>query len=116
VEIRNDAATRRRISEGNMYVDGGAWTLGGDETGSQIGQYTGDSRGGPAATMEQLFGEGGAVLARNPAADYPRPELDPARGIPIRCTYFPRGCADDCEVGIRITSFACAPLLDAGSF
>ena len=100
---------------GNMYVDGGAWTLSADETGSQIGQYPSGATVAPAATMEQLFTECETILARDPAQYLLDLELDPNRGIPLRCTYRGKGCADDCTFGIIIASFACTPLLDAGS-
>jgi hypothetical protein len=114
IEVRNDVVTRRRISMGNMYVDGGAWTRTADETGSQIGQYPSGVNFGPPSTMEQLFTECETNLARNPADYSLNLELDPARGIPLRCTYRPIGCADDCTFGFIIASFACTPLPDGG--
>jgi hypothetical protein len=99
---------------GNMYVDGGAWTLTTDETGGQIGQYPTDATVGPASTMEQLFTECESILARNPAEYDVNLELDLARGIPLRCTYRPKGCVDDCTFGFIIATFSCTPLLSAG--
>ena len=110
VEIQGDVATRRRVSTGNARTDAGGWTVVADETGSQIGQYT-TSYPQPdrAATMEQVLAECETVLAHD-AADYFLTLNIATSGVPWVCTNSPRGCADDCESGIRIAGFACAAL------
>ncbi len=110
VEIQGDVATRRRVSTGNSRTDAGGWTVVADETGSQIGQYTtGYPQPDPASTMEQLLAACETILAHD-AADYFLTLNIATSGVPWVCTNSPRGCADDCESGIRIQSFACAAL------
>jgi len=115
VEIRNDAPTWRRVWNGNVFADGGSWVLAADQRGSQIGQDAGADWGFPASTVEQLLAECDTILARDPAEYVLDLELSPdAGGVPWICTYRGRGCSDDCEVGIRLAQFACAPLDGGG--
>jgi len=110
VEIQGDVATRRRVSTGNSRTDAGGWTVVADETGSQIGQYTASyPEPDPASTMEQLLADCATLLAHDPA-DYFLTLQIATSGVPWVCTIRPRNCADDCESGIRIQSFACAAL------
>jgi hypothetical protein len=113
VEIRNDVPTHRETWNGNAYVDGGAWTLVADETGDQIGQ---SPFGFPASTMEQLLVECDGILARDPTqyalnlAFLPQP----GGGILWTCTQRAHACVDDCEFGIKLARFSCAPLDGSG--
>jgi len=111
VEVRNDVPTRRRYST-LAAVDGGVdWMTVWDERGSEVGQHPDrQSQAAAASTMEQLLAECETVLALDPAEYYLTLEIDAAYGVPKVCTNFPRGCADDCERGMRIVTFACAPL------
>jgi hypothetical protein len=114
VEIRHDVPTRRRYS--TAQGDGGVssplmvvW----DETGDMVGRNTTSYTVFPPSTVEQLLAECAMVLAHSPA-DYILNLVTDPYGVPLECTNFPRGCYDDCESGIRIATFACAPLSASG--
>lgn len=112
VEVMNDVGTRRRYStlSGSSVPDGGVWTTAWDEMGSDVGQHTTQYAAFPASTVEQLLAECETVLAHDPAAYTLTLQTDSTSGLPRVCTNFPRNCADDCESGIRIVTFLCAPL------
>ena len=110
MEIQHDLPTRRRYS--TAAGDGGVtaplpvvW----DERGTDVGSHPSSYTAFPPSTVEQLLAECAMVLARDPAAYLLNLETNDY-GVPTVCTNFPIGCYDDCESGIRIASFACAPL------
>lgn len=110
VEIRYDLPTRRRHS--TAQGDGGVagpLALDWDETGDLVGQHPTSYAVFPPSTVEQLLSECAMVLAHDPAAYLLNLQTNDY-GVPTVCTNFPHGCYDDCESGIRIASFACAPL------
>ena len=117
VEVHGDTATRRRESipsssardAGVARPDAPGWAIIWDEEGSEVGSHPTSGNVFAASTVEQLLAECATVLARDPVANMLSLVVD-GHGVPTTCTYFPNGCADDCLVGIKIVSFACAPL------
>lgn len=118
VQIENDVGTIRRFSTyspppGNVAA-GGTWTLQWEEGGTYVGAHSEAGGAFPASTMEQLLSECVAAMAHDPAMNTLTLQMDTTTGVPTVCLYEPHNCADDCQFGIRIAAFACAPLTPNG--
>jgi hypothetical protein len=75
------------------------------ESGAEVGSHP---NGDPPHTVEQLFQDCRALLARDPKANFFYLEIG-ERGVLKECRYRPMGCVDDCTVGFYIGQFDCLP-------
>jgi hypothetical protein len=65
----------------------------------------------PAKTMEQLQDDCARnVLGQDPAKNQVMFSTDD-RGVLLECWYVPKGCADDCTMGVVVEDFACGTLV-----
>jgi hypothetical protein len=112
VQIENDVADLRRFSTYSppALANGGVWRLQWEEGGTAVGSHDGQDGAYPAYSVEQLLSECATVLTQDPATYDLTLQIDAPTGVPTLCLERPIGCADDCELGIRIAAFGCTPL------
>lgn len=113
IEITGDTPSARMFFKGHPpqnfgepFVIDETWT----EVGAEVGSHSGVTGAALPRTMDQLY-EGCLrdVVIRDPKENLINFQADD-RGVLEACIYFPRGCADDCGVGVIVSDFACGPL------
>lgn len=99
VEVLQDRVLRRTFrSETETGAEDQAWV----EEGSALGSHAGAA---PPLTIEGVYEECAAeVLTKDPGANSITVTFH-SNGLLETCTYFPKNCADDCAVGVRVSSF-----------
>ena len=98
IEVRDGSVVRRRQTRSNPDGVTEEWVELGDELGSHTGCH-------PVQTFEEVYATClDEVLCLDPADNWIFLELS-EDGLLQTCEYFPKGCADDCAGGPRITAF-----------
>jgi len=101
-ELERAVATYRGFEVATPTPEGarGPLVLQWEERGAEIGSHP---DGAPADTVDVLYDRCARdVLTKDPKLNDISLEFDDA-GILRLCSYFPRGCQDDCSVGVLIS-------------